>query len=874
MSLLRKQDSRVFASGISTETDWIDQLDEATQYKVVAILDDYLVELEKGSRPSVDSILAEYPELAGQLRSSLESISLLNKVHIASNDANTNNSGNPLMVTQSLRIYGFQIGRELGRGAMGVVYAAKMESTGSEVAIKFLESHGVRDQGCIERFRREARAAESLNHPSIVPVYHIGCEDGRHYYTMKLIDGVSLSHSIDLSFQRNPSSQRELESNPIGLGHLPITIEHYRTLAKEMANVANALHEAHTMGIVHRDIKPSNLLMDSTGHIWITDFGLAHVEDGLNLTCTGDIIGTFQYMSPEQASGRRERIDFRSDIYSFGATLYELFTGHAPFSGMDRALILQCIQTAEPLRPTVYNRDLPRDLETIIRRAMRPERSHRYQSASLVAQDLIRFSKGQPILANSVGLTERARNWATNHSGRLAVALLLALLCSLSLGIYNVQIAMEKLRADNAFQSADANYRQARQVVDTFGLRFAGQLSAIPGTEALQRDLLGETLGYYEAFIASANEDPRLVSDVAQTKLKIARLTRQLGDVSDADTAYEHAVNSLRQANRLKPNSGLALTFHRAIHEWILLRSEQGDQSFSKPLLAEAKKVAETIADSARRVRAQALSHHTQAIIAFREGDLERAIVESSESIAILQKLDETSVTARPNGISVANEFVVDDDEEITDGHDGYLADALINLSVMLGEAGHNGPAERAAAQGFALKRKVTDAAETPEALKRLALAYGNSASVLWRSGKTRDAIESYKLAVDHFDRVGKVVPPLLAPRLELSISLNNLGMALSSLDRYADADEAFRRAIAIAGATADSDINDAGASQRAAGIWNNLGVLMKNKGNKPSAAEAFRKASEYQLRVCKLLPGHTNESAVLSQIQANLTSL
>ncbi len=872
MSLLRKQDSRVFAAGISTETDWIDQLDEATQDRVVAILDDYLVELEKGGSPSVESLLAEYPELAVQLRSSLESIRLLNKVHIATNDSNSSNSGNPLIGPQSIRVNGFQMGRELGRGAMGVVYAARMESTGNEVAIKFLESNGVRDPSCIERFRREARAAESLNHPSIVPVYHIGCENGRHYYTMKLIDGESLSQLIDHAFQRTPNSKRELHGDSIGLRQLPTTIEYYRTLAKEMASVANALHEAHTMGIVHRDIKPSNLLMDSTGHIWITDFGLAHVEDGLNLTYTGDIIGTFQYMSPEQASGRRERIDFRSDIYSFGATLYELFVGKAPFDGMDRALILQRIQNDEPLRPTVYNRDLPRDLETIVRRAMRPERSHRYQSAALVAEDLIRFSNGQPVLANSVSLAERARNWATNHSGRLAVALLVALLCALSLGIYNVQIAMEKLRADKAFQSADANYRQARHVVDTFGLRFAGQLSEIPGTEALRRELLGETLGYYQAFIAAAIEDPRLLSDVAQTKLKIARLTRRLGDVNDADAAYSVAVDSLRDANRVHPNAGLALTFHRAIHEWILLRSEQGDQSFSKPLLAEAKGVA--IANSERRARAQALSHHTQAIVAFREGDLDRAIEESSESIAILQKLDDTRVTVKPNPSSIDSVYVVDDDEEMTDGYDGYLADALINLSVMLGEAGRNGPAERAAAQGFALKRKVMDASETPETLKRLALAFSNSASVLWRNGKTREAIASYKLAVDHFDRVGKLVPPLLAPRRDLSIALNNLGMASSSLERFAEADEAFRRAIAIAGATADSDINDAEASQRAAGIWNNLGVLMKNKGNKPSAAEAFRKASEYQQRVCKLLPGHAKESAVLSQIQANLSSL
>ena len=871
MSQLRRQDSRFFSAVIPTETDWIDQLDDAMQDRVVAILDQYLVELEAGGQPSVESILAEYPELAGPLRSSLESIRLLNCVHIASDDSNARNRVNPLIGAQPTSISGFEIGRELGRGAMGVVYAAKIESTESEVAIKFLESQGVRDQGCIERFRREARAAESLNHPSIVPVYHIGCENGRHFYTMKLIDGASLSHSIDVSYQRSPNSKPELGRNSIGSGSLTTTIEYYQTLAKEMAKVADALHAAHTMGIVHRDIKPSNLLMDSTGHIWITDFGLAHVEDGLNLTYSGDIIGTFQYMSPEQASGKRERIDSRSDIYSLGATLYELFTGHAPFSGMDRAQILQRIQTVEPLRPKAYNRDLPRDLETIIRRAMRPERSHRYQSAALVAEDLIRFSNGQPILANSVSLAERAKNWANNQSGRLAVALLFALFGVLTLGVFNVQIKIEKQHTAQAFQSADFNYRQARHVVDTFGLRFADQLSKIPETEALRQEVLAETLGYYQAFIESANADPRLAVDVAQTKLKIARLTQTLGNVDEADLAYSEAVAALRHANRAKPSTGLALTLHRAITKWILLRSEQGDQSMSKPLLAEAKSVADSIADPERRTRAQALTHHTQAIVAFRQGDVERAILESTESIAILQKLDSARVTSKPVVDSISLETVIDSEEEITDG---YLADALINLSVMLGKAGRNGPAERAAAQGLALRQKVIAAGETPDSLKRFALACSNSADVLWRGGRTREAIESYKRAVDHFDHVSKLVSASSAPRLELSITLNNFGMALSSLERYADADEVFKRAIAIAGASADSDVNDAGASQRAAGIWNNLGVLRKNIGNKPGAADAFRKASEYQQRVCKLLPEHSNESLVLSQIQANLSSL
>jgi len=845
------QDFNYHRSSEPSGTDWIDRLDTEMQECVVAILDRYLGDLENGRRPSVESIVAEYPELAAPLRSSLESIRLLNRVH-GTDDSNSNGTKASLGLSSSQTVEGFQIGRQLGRGAMGVVYAAMQTPMGNEVAIKFLETQGISNQSSIERFRREARAAESLNHPSIVPVYHIGCENGRHYYTMKLIDGTSLSQRIDAAFHRN----NKLQTTP------PSDAEFYQKMASEMANVADALHAAHTMGIVHRDIKPSNLLIDSSDHVWITDFGLAHVEDGLNLTYSGDIIGTFQYMSPEQASGKRERVDCRSDIYSFGATLYELFTGHSPFSGLNRGEILSRIQTSEPLRPTAYNRNLPRDLETIIRRAMRPERADRYQSAALVAEDLIRFSKGQLILANTVSLGERARNWTSVNSGRIAVALLVSILAIMVLSVFNFQIGNQKRTTAEALRSSELHYRQARDAVDTLGLRFAEQLSELTGTEKLRREVLDETLGYYELFNASANNDPRLAGDVAETTLKIAQLTRTLGSFDEADAAYRDAVNQLRLANRAKVNTSIASTLHLAINEWVLLRSYQGDQKFGKALLEEANSIADSIPDPDRRDRAQALTHHTQAMVAFRRGEIEKAIAESSEAIAILEKSGNSK--NKISSVSSGHNDITED----------YLANALINFSVLLGEAGRSGPAEKAAAQGLALRQKIIAKKETPDAIKRLAMACDNSASALFRNGRTREAIEWYEEAIEHFDRVSTLVSPSSAPRRELSISLNNLGMACSSLDRKSDADTAFRRAIAIAGSAADSDLSDAGAAQRAAGMWNNLGVLMKSNGEKKAATDAFRKASEYQQRVCKLLPEHSNESRVLKQIQANLSSL
>ena len=348
---------------------------------------------------------------------------------------------------------------------------------------------------------------------------------------------------------------------------------------------------------------------------------------------------------------------------------------------------------------------------------MRPERADRYQSAALVAEDLIRFSTGQPILAHAVSLGERAKNWTTIHSGRIAVALLVAIVAIMILSVFNFQMGNEKRSTELALRSSDMHFRQARDAVDTLGLKFAERLSELSGTEQLRREVLDESLGYYQLFIASANNDPRLAIDVADTTLKIARLTRTLGSVDEADIAYRDAVKALRVAHRDKANSAIASTLHLAIHEWVLLRSNQGDQKFSSALLDEANAIADSIPDPVRRARAQALSHHTHAMVAFRQGEIEKAIQESSIAIAMLEKLGNEKTN--DSSTSLEQDEIAED----------YLANALINFSVLLGEAGRPEPAEKAAAQGLALRQKVVAKKETPEAIKRLALACDNSAS-------------------------------------------------------------------------------------------------------------------------------------------------
>ena len=297
-------------------------------------------------------------------------------------------------------IGGYRILREIGRGGMGVVYEAMQVATGQKVALKVLPISSAMDPRQIERFRIEGQAAATLDHPHIVPVFEIGCEKGIHFYAMRFVEGSSLAALVHAARS----------------GESPACMSP-REAARLAVQAADALAHAHGLGIVHRDIKPANLLLEPAGHLWVADFGLAHFMDGGDLTQTGDVIGTLRYLSPEQAKGRR-KLDARTDVYSLGATLYELVTLHPAFDGHDRHELLRQIVSEEPIPPRRLDPTIPRDLETILASAMAKEVDDRYGSATELADDLRRFLGGRPILARRPDAPTRAALGSTEQGRR------------------------------------------------------------------------------------------------------------------------------------------------------------------------------------------------------------------------------------------------------------------------------------------------------------------------------------------------------------------------------------------------------------------------------------------------------------------------
>ncbi|HWB12574.1 MAG TPA: serine/threonine-protein kinase [Pirellulales bacterium] len=554
--------------------------------RVLAVVQEYMSELDQGRQPDRGRYVSRYPELAGAISQCLDGLDMVRGAGPRSSSAGTDRGGTSDPTPRALG--DFQIVRELGRGGMGVVYEAVQLSLGRRVALKVLPFAATFDARQLQRFKNEAQAAALLHHTNIVPIYAVGCERGVHFYAMQLIEGHSLAVLIgQLREQaglamaggntkpgsRNAGSRgAENGSADVGgsfpatdtyLGSPPGTPDRTNVLPKRpapsellhstavasltmtarsqrggdnyfqkvvrlMIQAAEALEHAHQVGIVHRDIKPANLLVNTSGSLWVADFGLALFQADASLTRTGDLVGTFRYMSPEQATGQRTTVDHRTDIYSLGATFYELLTLEPVFAGETRHELLYEILHGEPKAPRHINRAIPVELETIVLKSLRKTPAERYASAAELADDLRRFLDNRPILARRPTPIDRARKWSRRHPSVVVATVLLLTVCLVALAISNRMIAQEQAKTAQRANEAEELFRQARQTVDVFVKVSEDELADNFYMAQTRKRLLLTALGFYQDLIEQRRGDAASQADLAATEQKVKGILRDL----------------------------------------------------------------------------------------------------------------------------------------------------------------------------------------------------------------------------------------------------------------------------------------------------------------------------------------------------------
>ena len=432
--------------------------DPEFQSLIVACLES----LQRGETIDRDALARDFPQYASDIGQFLEDRELLEHAAAGFGDAEpsqiaisahekSNSRSNGFSVGDKVQYIGeYEILEEIARGGMGVVFKARQPKLKRIVALKMILAGRLADTSDVERFLCEAQAAGRLKHPNIVRVHEIGEHDGRHYFTMDFVDGSSLAESI-----------RDESLAP-------------RAAAEITRTVADAAHYAHQQGTVHRDLKPSNVLLDAKGEPHITDFGLAKLLDSFDeesrveLTASGQVIGTPSYMSPEQASGKRDLVGPASDVYSLGAILYASLTGRAPFVADSPVNTLLLVMQKEPVSPRALNPTVPKDLGTICLKCLTKEPHKRYGTAQELADDLSRFLEGRPVVARPIGIP--GRTWRCARRNPWIAGLSTALIVLLLLGMAaRTWLAVQAREADhNAHQQrriAEEAVRLAEQAI-------------------------------------------------------------------------------------------------------------------------------------------------------------------------------------------------------------------------------------------------------------------------------------------------------------------------------------------------------------------------------------------------------------------------
>lgn len=732
----------------------------------------------------------------------------------------------------------FRILHEVGRGGMGVVYAAEQLSMRRRVAVKILPLAALIDEKAIARFKNEVTAIATLEHPNIVSVYSIGEERGIHYYAMQLIRGQSMAavvrelrirahgdesisgESIDqIVSDMQPCSdaptqdfQKKTEQNPQDETLAPATLaqglsdtfkildpNYFRNIVRLILPVAEALQHAHEFGIVHRDVKPGNLLLDKNGKLFVADFGLARIEAGAGVTMTGDMIGTLRYMSPEQVQAVHAVVDHRTDIYSLGATLYELLTLQPMWSGDNKAEVIRQISFDEPVGSQKINPAIPTDLDTIIRKATRKDSGERYQTAQALADDLHRFLDNKPILAKRTSWTQQVTKFIQRHPTAVGSSALVFLLLAATFAVSTFLVAgafrnETQARADEqvAFAEAQAKSKLAREVVDDFYLGVAKKWVEGQGDlSEFERGLLRKAQTLYKVFAEEKADDPEVKLGAARARILVANIEQRMGNFTESIEIRQAAEQALVDLAKLDnaPGNAIGLLFETQLKLAYSLmtigRIAEANDSLEKASKTHPMLLEHYPDDRVAKIRFADLKK-AKALLLTETGELLEAEIEYRSVLEILDQLSRT-----------------DPDKEESPETPGFSsnhinsirAGCLNNLAIVLEQVGRMDQAAEIQHRAMVIQEKRLEAAPGDpgerESLWMFRFRYAQSLQYL---GRWRESLEMYRLALEQMEQIVLEYPANSGFALWLLASNHGIANALKSVGETDEAEKVYLR--------------------------------------------------------------------------------
>jgi serine/threonine-protein kinase len=776
----------------------------------------------------------------------------------------------------------FRILRLHDRGGLGEIFVARDEELHRDVALKRIQERHADNSQSRSRFVVEAEITGGLEHPGIIPVYGLGhFDDGRPFYAMRFVRGASLKEAIQ-QFHVAEGPGHDASERSLAL----------RRLIGRFLDVCNAVAYAHSRGVLHRDLKPGNVMLGPYGETLVVDWGLAKVigrpegsseageatlrpsaDSSVVATRPGSFIGTPAYMSPEQARGDVDRLGPASDVYSLGATLYQLLTGRTAFEPADFTIMQNRIIRGEFPPPRQVNRGVPAALEAVSLKAMALKPEDRYSAPRALADDLEHWLADQPVSAWREPWTVRARRWMRRHRtlvtttaavwvfGLVGLVGFAAVLTGKNreLDIRNQELDRQRHRAEEREALAVEAVRKFRDAVQA-----NPELKNRPELDALRTALLNEPLAFFRTLRDQLQADrdtrPAALGRLANADIDLATTTAEIGSIPDAIRSCAEAIAIWERLARENP----AITdFQRDLansHDHLAkLLSQTGhpdeaieSQQRALAILQRLARDHPTVTDLQRDL---ANSHSHLGVLLGETGHPNEAIESQQRALAILQRLARDHPT------------VTDLQRDLARSHG--------NLGNRLSETGHPDEAMESYRRAVEIQERLARDHPTVTELQRdLATSHSNIGVLLGETGHPDGALTSYRRALEIQERLARDHPTVTELQGALAWSHGNIGAVLYSTGHLDEALASFRRILEILERLVREHPSIPKYRSHLGGTMNNIALIEKNQGRWREARQWLERAIEHQRAALSFVPRHPVYGQFLRNHLSNLTGV